>query len=450
MSHTNIRTFMALRLKAALLAGAVLAGCSKDDILRPDLPDIIDGNAINTPQGAPAVYAGAVSELQYALTGTGNGAFVFSGLFTDEMLHASTPPAVREWDLRSVTTANANGAGIAGPFLLLQRARTALESGAARVAPFFGATDKRIGEMFALSALAHIFVGEMFCSGAPFSERTPDLLYGPPLTTAQVMNKALDRLTTATAATGGDAGISSLVALLRGRALLDLGQFAQAATAVANVPTSFTYSIFHSATTARQNNNIFLQNANDIYGVSDKEGTNGLDYGTAGDPRVPARLSTANAGGFSRNDGVTKMYYYTKYTSASDPVVVASGIEARLIEAEAALQTGGAGAAAWLAKLNEARATIPALTPLVDPGTLPAQVDLMFRERAFWLYMTGHRLGDLRRLVRQYGRGAETVYPTGAYHKQGLVRGHELTFPVPNTEENNAGYTPASCTFNLP
>ena len=30
-----------------------------------------------------------------------------------------------------------------------------------------------------------------------------------------------------------------------------------------------------------------------------------------------------------------------------------------------------------------------------------------------------HRLGDLRRLVKDYKRGAETVYPTGPYFKGG-------------------------------
>jgi hypothetical protein len=43
------------------------------------------------------------------------------------------------------------------------------------------------------------------------------------------------------------------------------------------------------------------------------------------------------------------------------------------------------------------------------------RIDVLFRERAFWLYGMGVRLGDMRRLVRQYGRSAETVFPTGTY-----------------------------------
>jgi hypothetical protein len=45
----------------------------------------------------------------------------------------------------------------------------------------------------------------------------------------------------------------------------------------------------------------------------------------------------------------------------------------------------------------------------------------MFRERAFWLYGTGTRLGDLRRLVRQYGRNQNTVYSVGPYPFSGAT-----------------------------
>jgi len=60
----------------------------------------------------------------------------------------------------------------------------------------------------------------------------------------------------------------------------------------------------------------------------------------------------------------------------------------------------------------------------------------MFSERAFWLFGTGHRLGDLRRLVRHYGRAAESVFPTGAYFKGG-VYGSDVNLPIPLEESNN-------------
>ena len=62
-----------------------------------------------------------------------------------------------------------------------------------------------------------------------------------------------------------------------------------------------------------------------------------------------------------------------------------------------------------------------------------------WRERAFWLYLTGHRLGDLRRLVRQYNRPQETVFPTGDYHKGGEY-GSDVNFPVSSDERNNPNF----------
>ena len=177
--------------------------------------------------------------------------------------------------------------------------------------------------------------------------------------------------------------------------------------------------------------------------MSDHEGTNGLDFASAADPRVPVTAPRP-----SRNDGVTPMVVALKYPTIDAPIPMVTGVEARLIEAEAALQANDV--ATWLQKLNDARATEPDLTPLTDPGDQTSRVDVTFRERAFWMYLTAHRLGDLRRLVRQYGRGKEAVYPTGAYHKQSLTRGTQATLIVPQPEENNSNYQPSDCAVDTP
>jgi len=431
MSSIRRRLFAGYAILGLAVAGP---GCSQDEILRVDNPNIIDPDDLLNAAGAPALYAGAVSELTSLVNG-GFGIALVSGLFTDEAMHASTPPAVREWDLRNVLSTNTTAPAL---FLGLQRARARSEKAAAKVAELVSPTDKRVGELWAMAAWSYIFLAELYCSGVPVSEIEP-LTYGSPLTTNQLLDSALVRLTSAAAATGGDARIENLVAVLRGRAFLDQGSFAAAATAVAGVPTNFVFQFFHSSTTPRQTNQIPVQFASNIYSVPDREGTNGLNFASANDPRVPVAPS---ATGVSVNDRVTPMVLYLKYATPADPVTEASGIEARLIEAEAALP-GNPGT--WLAKLNEARATIPALGDLADPGTDAARVDLTFRERAFWLYMTAHRLGDLRRLVRQHGRSAESVYPTGGYHKQGLTRGTQVTWVVPQPEENNPNFDPAAC-----
>ncbi len=435
---TSKFTSMARVAGSALLLAGFVSACSKDDILRPDTPDVITPDKLETPEGQASRFAGAVSDIVFATTG-GTGLVLFGGMFTDELMHASTPPAVREWDLRGVLATNSVASGGAGPFLALQRARTALE-GAARVLP---ANDPRTGEMYALAGLSYIMFGEMFCSGTPISERDPAVSLGTPFTTAQLFTRAIERLTTAASNTGGDARITNLIAVLRGRTLLNQGQFAQAATAVAAVPTNYVYNFIHAAPPARQSNQIQLNTASDIYSVPDREGTNGMPFASAADPRIPLTST-----GPSRNDGVTPMVVQKKYPVIDSPVEMATGVEARLIEAEAALQA--TNVSLWLQKLNDARATVAALTPLTDPGTQTARVDLTFRERAFWMYLTGHRLGDLRRLVRQYSRAEESVYPTGAYHKQGLTRRGQAALIVPQPEENNSNYKASDCTVDTP
>jgi hypothetical protein len=214
--------------------------------------------------------------------------------------------------------------------------------------------------------------------------------------------------------------------VVKGRALLNRGQFAAAAAAVAGVPTDFTYLITHSANTVV--NELWSINVGQKrYVVADRDGGNGLPFVSAHDPRV-----TTEGSGLSF-DSQTPFVGQTIY-GQFDAVPIASGIEARLIEAEAALRAGDAGT--WLARLNAARATRGDLTPLDDPGDATARTELMFRERAFWMFGTGHRLGDLRRLIRQYGRAAETIFPTGAYPKGGNYS-TDVNIPLSADEANN-------------
>jgi hypothetical protein len=123
------------------------------------------------------------------------------------------------------------------------------------------------------------------------------------------------------------------------------------------------------------------------------------------------------------------------YPSQSSSLPLASGVEAQLIVAENQLKTGGS----WLATLNALRAGVPGLAPLTDPGSPAARVNLLFHERAFWLFLTAHRLGDMRRLVRQYGRDPQTVYPIGltiGSHPYGT----DVAFAISEAELNNPNF----------
>jgi hypothetical protein len=427
-------------LAAALLLGA---GCSTGDLLNVDNPDVIDPGKLVTAQGATAQYAGALGDFALAHDGGQGplglfgGVVMTGGLFSDEFRFGGTPPEVRQLDLRDVLKENSY---FRDNFLAMHRSRESAER-AAQALTAVNPADKRVGETYALAGLMTTIIGEYFCSGTPFSSTLGGQIeYGDPLSTDQIMDLALTKVQAGAAATGGDATVTNLLAVVRARALLNKGQQAQAAAAVAAVPTAFTYQANHSSADARTQNMMkaFIFDF-DYLSVSDLEGTNGLNFASANDPRVVVDNPPP---GVSRFDGKTPHFRFLRYDSFDAPVVVASGIEARLIEAEAALKANDVNG--WLAKLNAAR--IPfGMTPLADPGNTTARVDLMFRERAFALFATGHRVGDMRRLVRQYGRAANTVIPIGPYHKDNLTRGGDQSFVVPANEENNPQFQSSDC-----
>jgi hypothetical protein len=283
--------------------------------------------------------------------------------------------------------------------------------------------------MFALTGFVENLAGEHFCNGIPFSDVVNgEFIYGGPITVDSAFTRASAWADSALLYVEGDAGgqVTNMARIVKARALLNRGQFAAAAVAVAAVPTDYEYLVTHSANTVV--NELWSINVGQKrYVVADVDGGTGLPFVSAGDPRV-----TTSGSGLSF-DSQTPFVGQTMY-GQFDPVALASGIEARLIEAEAALRAGDAGS--WLARLNAARATRADLAPLDDPVDDAARVNLMFRERAFWMFGTGHRLGDLRRLIRQYGRMAETIFPTGAYPKGGNYS-TDVNIPLSADEANN-------------
>jgi len=63
------------------------------------------------------------------------------------------------------------------------------------------------------------------------------------------------------------------------------------------------------------------------------------------------------------------------------------------------------------------------------------------------MYLATHRVGDLRRLVRQYTRPATSVWPSGAYFKGGTY-GTDQNITPSFAERNNANWT--GCTDRNP
>lgn len=426
-------------------------------------------------------------------------------------------------------------------YVLLQIARGAINQAIGALAAYAPSAPSALrGEMYALQGYTELMLADQFCSGVPLStlDFDGDFTYHAGSATSAVYNDAIAKFDTALTLSGDSARIAHLARVGLGRAYLALGRFSDAAQAVAPVPNDFQYSVTIGWQTPG-----FTNALNQVATLSNGEGTNGLLFRTSNDPRTLAIASVRND--YTRAQLYFPQKYATALTTNYAPAVIADGVEARLIEAEAALHAGDTQT--WLTKLNALRTsaspgnvptttivdtlgvthcggtfaicggdanaspfagtdtsagkplgtpfpgtgftlaaadtTRPApgdvasycydnswyapcyggtmmvvltytktawpagiggldgLAPVSDPGASAgdtARVNLLFRERAYWLYLTGHRQGDLRRLIRQYGRAQEHVYPTGNYLAPGAgTYGSAVTVPIPSSEAPN-------------
>lgn len=455
----SARTHAGIAPRAAVVGVVVaLAACNVDRTVTVQAPDQVSPSALTDSTTLSSFLAGAQGDFQIAYAGAGGseGQVNVAGLFTDEFIQTESFPTRFEIDTRNIVRENTTMGPI---FLNLQRARASAERAAARYVQFQQASAVGRSDALNLAGFGYILFGENYCSGVPFSTIAPDFIsiqYGTPQTTAQMFQTAVAQFDTVLAAATSTATQKNLARIGRGRALLNLGRFTEARDAVAGVAPEFQFLIQASDNTGTENNGVWsFSTSAGRWGVADGEGGTGLPFVTQADARVASRPRSVNGGnGF---DG-GPMREQLKYPARTSPTVLADGVEAQLIVAEAALK--GGDVTTFLATLNGLRTNTAVLTnrgiakplpTLTDPGTDAARQDLLFRERAYWLFLTSHRLGDLRRLVRQYGRSASAVFPSGAYSSNGRtgVYGSDVNFPIPIDESQNPSLPGANDTGTL-
>jgi len=443
MAKQYMRSARPWRVAAAMLATGFLGACSVDTLLDVTDPDVLNVGDFNSAAGANPLRFGVIGDFGVAFSGTQDGFVVMTGNMADEIYSVDT------FDDRLLPNArrtNENLPALDGTYRNLHRARSGASRTIGILEEFAPTPAANIGEVYALRGFTEVFFAEMYCSGVPFSEEDGVTnTFGQPQTSAQILTRAVASFDEAIAKTGTDPR-SNMAKIGKARALLNQGQFAAAAAAVSGVPTSYKYEILHSAATGRQTNGIWtaLSPNASRYAVRNNEGGSPMVWlQTPADPRMPWVPSQRQ--GF--NGTAQQLPTQLKYVDRSAPVVVAGGIEARLIELEAQLQANTQAARdAVFAGLNNLRATAstPAIAPIATaPTSQAAAVDLLFQERAYWMWLTGHRLGDLRRLIRQYGRTASQVFPTGDTPPGVAANtyGDDVNFIIPRDEFNNPNFT---------
>jgi hypothetical protein len=445
-----------------LAAGALsLTACQQanDRLLGVTDPDIIFPADLERADGAIALGNGTIGTFR-SITGGGESTWLFGGLLADEWSTSSTFIQNDETDQRQIQLINSS---VTGMLRNLYRTRTRAYEAIESLRKFSPNSRALIAEMYLARGFAEMQLALDFCNGIPIPNNPlsnpPE--NGQPKSTTQVFQLAAASLDSGLAfANGADAQsvlMNRSIRVVRARVALALGDFSGAGTLVAGLPTSFTYAHTFSLTTS--SNTLWGQGLSSRrYSVGDSvEGnsrnirvTNAIPFASARDPRLPVTIPTSGA--INGQDGQT----YTRTTGMWQQLTavdVVNGVDARMIEAEVALRAGNV--TQWLAIHNALRLAPPklgeiqpvAMPQLTDPGTDEARVNLHFREKAFWTFSRGQRLGDMRRLIRQYGRTEATVFPQGIHYKGGSY-GRDVNLPVTQPEQNNPNFT--GCTDRNP
>jgi len=460
----------------ALAAAAGMAACDtvKENLLEAINPSIIDPASVQSAAGATAVRNGALSRLRSA-TANGESTWLFGGLLADEWATSSTFVQNDETDQRQVQL---NNGTVNSDLRALYRVRTASNQAIGLLTKFKPLPAADIAEMYFARGFAELQLASDFCNGIPLSNgATETASFGKPLTVKEVFTIAVasfdTALTVSSGGTAADIAINRAASIGKARALLGIGlvNAPAAALLVAAIPTNYRYDVTASLTGGF--NTLWDQpTSQNRYTVSDSvQGNsrtifvaNALPFLSAKDRRVPAHYKIASNGKDSvkSQDGGTYVIQVDSLWGQTSAIAVTAGLDARLIEAEAALQAGNFGG--MMTILNTLRAspvqitaasptstgthpgwTVPALAALVDPGTQVGRENLLFREKAFWTFSRGQRLGDLRRLIRDYGRAADGSntggFPMGTHFKGGVFAG-DINLPVTTDEQiGNPNFT---------
>jgi len=437
MSNGTHRTSRVGRLLAflALLGTFGLAqGC--DQILDVDNPDEILAQDLTDPQLIEQLATSAVGEFQNYFD---DPIIWRGGMITDEQITGINWENTARISQRILED---SGTGQGGMFGNISRMIVMADTATALLSDFVDnpASDPRIATTLAFGGYGYVFMAETLCEAT--IKVSAEIF-----SSDEVMQMAVPRFEQAitVAQAAGRSDLANLARTGLARAHLWLGNSEAVKSAAAPVPEDFVYWAFYSTNSGRENNTLFarITGANHSLGVHPQfvQGE-WLEQGlveTQTDPRIQhlpdwrtghnalSPLYTPFAGRrFSVYNGEAQAFggQPAEYTQDMN-IAIADGIEARHHYAEADGPT-----AATLAFVNERRA-YGNQEPLVNPTPDELMAELR-EQRARDTYMSGIRLGDLRRWDKQ---GVGNFFPTGQHPTEewGLY-GDAECFPIPDAE----------------
>lgn len=419
-------------LAAAIAAAGVATGCDKvDDLLDVQNPGVIGEAALMDTAMIPAMVNSVVGEFQGMFDN-----LVFAGaILSDEAVNGHNFEQWKQFDLRVVERGNTIlGSDVYNP---VQRARGSGDDFTARIQTLLGpAASSHFGlaRVRAYAGYGYVVLGENFCE----SPVRPDQ---PALTSAQILEKAIEHfdaaIATATAAkAAGTAAVpaDSIINLARvgaARAYLWIGNKQKAIEYASQVPLAFTKWVPYSATSANPTNTLQAATA---AGTSMYLGVD-APFRNLNDPRV--RHAATSVRGHNGSTDLWRPFQgpsHSEWTQTGANVAfalgtdirLASGLEARYIVAEAQGLTIDN-----LAFVNSRRA-VGNQVALLTPTEAEYQAALRDQRRRDF-FLDGHRLGDLRRYITQYG---VNQFPTGPHPNESWAANYgDATCFIPHNNE---------------
>ncbi|HEY2854441.1 MAG TPA: hypothetical protein VGJ18_16415 [Gemmatimonadaceae bacterium] len=415
----RVRRCLTISLAVLLVGGAT--ACK--GILDVQNPGAIQEGQLNDPALQQLIVNGAIGEFQYAY-----GQYAqWSAVLSDEAFTDHTNVDVRQFSLHDFTDLNTINSGV---YEYLQRARQSADDAASRLKAMLGtgaSSSLDVARVLAYGGYAYTLLGEGFCE-APVNLSAPK-------TSDELLQIALSRfdeaITVATAASTGSnvAAAQDIIHMSQvggARAALKLGDAAKARSYASQVPASYEKLAYYSSNTVRENNA--------LNGLTHASGASlGMAPPFLGlnDPRVPQPASTQlGLTGGSIYTPLTPYMYSEWVSSGSAPRIsvesdmrMATGLEARYVIAEldGPVQT-------TLDFVNERRAVGGEAPVSLSGDQLMAELRA---QRARDFYLTGQRLGDLRR----YAKAGINLFPTGKYPVFTDSYGGATCFIIPLSEK---------------
>jgi hypothetical protein len=374
----------------AAVAIVTMTGCS--DFFDVTNPGVILDADLNSVRGALALVTGMSSDFSEGYDGA---AFAVARL-SDEMAGSGSYNSTGDFRRGDFRSDDANGY-----WNDIQRARWVAEDGLRRmrddIEGFPFDNNELTARAYLLAGMANRWFGETFCQ----------IIYeaGEAQPKSAAFNRALPQFDEAIKH-GGGAGASDIVTAARGgkmQAYVGLGDWGNAVTMAALVPTDFVYEVVYSDNSGREQNEIF----NETHGRYEMSAydtwaeLNGSESKRT--PFTDCRESPlcSNAQGA---DGQTPHLRQEKYDSRGSNMVMVSGVEARLVEAEAAIANNDL--TLFHSKINEVRAhyglgLYPNAPTEAGDFTGDWEGDsareILDRERYLSLWLDGRRLWDMHR-----------------------------------------------------